>query len=78
MRMRKALNLTSLSKNFGECYVARIVDSDRIIGHSKRADKLMENIKNTEEFKKNKVIISWIPKYGAKYVFGISLLLRTS
>ena len=72
--MRKVLDLTSLSRNLGECYVARIADSNKIIAHSKRADKLMESIKNTDEFKKNKVVISWIPKYGAKYIFEASFL----
>ncbi|MBI4067045.1 hypothetical protein HY407_01575 [Candidatus Gottesmanbacteria bacterium] len=71
--MAKVFNLTSLSQKFGECYVARLKDTDKVIAHAKDADQLLAKIKGREEFKKNKLVISWIPKYGARYVFRISL-----
>jgi len=76
--MKKALNLTVLSKTYGEGYVARIVNSNKILAHAKSADKVIEKIKNSKEFKQKKVVISWVPKYGARYVFGISFFLRRS
>lgn len=73
--MKKSFNLTSLSRTYGESYVARIMGTNQIIAHAKNADEVMDKIKDTEEFKKKKIVISWIPKYGARYVFGISFLL---
>lgn len=76
--MRKAFNLTALSKKFGEGYVARIDGTNRIVGYVPTADVLMKKIQYKKEFKENKVVISWIPKYNATYVFGVSLSLRGS
>lgn len=55
--------------------MARLSDSNKILAHDKNAKDLMEKVKNRPEFKQNKIVISWIPKYGARYVFGVSLLL---
>ena len=71
--IKKTFNLTSLSQKLGECYVARIENSGKILAHAKNAKTLMEKVKNIPEFKRNKVVISWVPKYGARYVFGVSL-----
>ena len=76
--MKKLLNLTTLSKKYGPGFVARVKGTGKIIGYAKRPDSLLAKIKNKKEFKENKVIISWIPKYGARYVFRISLCLHQS
>jgi len=68
--MKKTINLTNLAKEYGPGYVARIINSTKILAHHSRVDKLLEKIKNKKEFKENKVVISWIPKYGARYVFA--------
>lgn len=69
LTMEKRINYSKLSKKYGPGYVARIVDTTRVIAYHSKADKLLEKIKNRKEFKENKVVISWIPKYGARYVF---------
>ena len=74
--MKKPVNLTSLSKKYGPGFVARVKGTTKVIGYAKRADSLLLKIKNKKEFKENKITISWIPKYGARYVFKISLCLR--
>jgi len=74
--MRKTINLTNLAKKYGPGYVARIANTTTILAFHKRADRLLEKIKDKKEFKENRVIISWIPKYGGRYVFKISLYLR--
>jgi len=73
--MAKPINLTILSKKYGPGFVARIKGTGRVIAYAKRPDSLLAKIKNKKEFKENKVIISWIPKYGARYVFRISICL---
>lgn len=74
--MKKTINLTHLAKEYGPGYVARIAHTTKILAHGSRADKLLEKIKDKKEFKENKVVISWVPKYGARYVFRVSLCLR--
>jgi len=54
--MKKSLNLTSLSRAYGESYVARIVGTNRIIAHAKNADEVMDKIKDTGELKKRKLL----------------------
>lgn len=76
--MKQAFNLTSLSRKFGESYVALDTKTNKVVAHARRADKLVEQIKDTKKFKEDKLIISWVPKYGAQYVFRISPLLRKS
>lgn len=66
---KRSINLTKLAKKYGPGYVVRIEGTTRIIGYAKQADSLLEKIKNKREFQEDKVIISWIPKYGARYVF---------
>lgn len=74
--MKKPIKLTSLSKKYGPGYVARIKGTTKIIDYAKQPDSLLKKIKNKKEFKENRVVISWIPKYGARYVFRISFCLR--
>lgn len=76
--MKKTINLTALAKRYGGGYVARLADTTKVIAHAKETDKLLKKIKDRKEFQENKVVISWIPKYGARYVFKISLRLRKS
>jgi len=74
--MKKPVNLTNLSKKYGPGFVARVKGTTRVIGYAKRPNSLLLKIKNKKEFKENKVTISWIPKYGARYVFRIPFCLR--
>jgi hypothetical protein len=67
--MNKARNLTSISKKYGQGYVARFLGSNKILAFAKKADSLMEKIKEKKEFKENKLVISWIPKFGQSYAF---------
>jgi len=71
--MRKTMNLTALAKKYGEGYVARVSGTARVMAFAKKVDQLLEKIKDKKEFKENKLTISWIPKYGQKYSFKISL-----
>lgn len=71
----KPLNLTAMSLKYGNGYVARLQGTTRVIAHAKRADELMEKIRDTEEFKKKKLVISWVPKHDTTYVFGFPISL---
>ena len=73
--MRKIMNLTSLAKKYGQGYIAR-TESNKVFAFAKRVDLLLDQVKDKKEFKENKLIISWIPKYGQRYAFKISLRLR--
>ena len=67
------MNLTAFSKKYGPGYVARIEGGMKVLAAAKKVDSLVEKIKNMKEFQQNKTVISWIPKYGQRYVFKISL-----
>lgn len=71
--MKKALNFTAISKKYGPGYMARLDGTTRVVAFAKRADALIEKIKDKKEFKENKLVIGWVPKYGQTYVFRISL-----
>lgn len=73
---KKSINLTNLSREYGPGYVARIEGTAKIIAHARRADTLVKKVQNKKEFKEDRVVISWIPKYGARYVFRISFRLH--
>ena len=71
--MGKAQNLTAISKKYGPGYVARVKDGLKVIASAKRVDVLFKKIQNQKDFKENKVVISWVPRYGQSYAFGISV-----
>lgn len=72
MKKDKLINITHLIKKYGPGYIAKGKKSGKVVAHANRVDNLMEKVKPL----KQEVIISWIPKYGARYVFSISLCLR--
>jgi len=74
MKKVKSINITALTEKYGPGYIAKDKKSGRIVAHSSRVDTLMEKIKG--EKKGKEVIISWVPKHGARYVFNISLRVR--
>ena len=74
MNKVKAINITALTEKYGPGYVAKDKKSGRIVAHSSRVDTLMKKIKGGK--KEKEVVISWIPKHGARYVFNISLRVR--
>ena len=74
MKKIKSINITTLTEKYGPGYIAKDKKSGRIVAHAKRVDTLMEKVKERKEEKK--VVISWIPKHGARYVFSLSLRLR--
>lgn len=69
----KSINITALTEKYGPGYIAKDKKSGRIVAHASRVDTLMKKVKG--EKKEKEVIISWIPKHGARYVFNISLRL---
>lgn len=76
--MRKVVDFTKISKEYGQCYVARLKGTNKIVAHAKTVNKLVDKIKDKKEFNQDKVVISWVPKYGARYLFRISLRLYRS
>lgn len=74
--MRKAMNLTALARKYGQGYVARISGGTKVFAFSKKVDTLVEKIKDKKEFKENKLVISWVPKFGQRYAFKVSFRLR--
>lgn len=75
MKKIKAINITKLTEKYGPGYIAKDKKSGRIVAHATRVDTLMEKVKTRKE---KEVVISWIPKHGAQYVFGISFRIRRS
>jgi hypothetical protein len=74
MQKTKSINITALAQQYGPGYVAKDKKSGRIIASSKRVDTLMKKVK--DEIDKKTIVISWIPKHGARYVFNISVFVR--
>ena len=64
----KPINISSLIKKYGPGYVAKQQKTGRVVAHDRRIDTLLK-----KTGKRTDVIISWIPKPGARYVFRISL-----
>ena len=62
----KPVNITSIIKKYGPGYVAK-TQKGRVVAHDKRIDILFNKVKDRDD-----VIISWVPKPGARYVFRIS------
>ncbi|MBI2611717.1 hypothetical protein HYW54_03155 [Candidatus Gottesmanbacteria bacterium] len=74
--MKRPVNFTAISKKYGPGYIARIEGKTKVLAAGKKVDILMKKIKNIKEFKENKVVISWVPKYGQKYAFRISVRIH--
>ena len=68
--------MTALSKKYGPGYVARMDGGAQVLASAKKVSSLVEKIKNKKEWQENKLVISWIPKYGQKYAFRVSLRVR--
>lgn len=64
----KPINISSLIEQYGPGYVAKTKKTGRVVAHAKRLDILFRKVK-----KKENIVISWIPKRGARYVFRIPL-----
>lgn len=67
-RSMKPINISALVKEYGPGYIAKSKKTGKIVAHAKRLDFLFKKTKG-----KTDVVISWIPKKGARYVFRISI-----
>lgn len=74
--MDKPQNFTAISKKYGPGYVARMKNSLKVIASAKRVDTLFKKIRNKKEFKEDKVVIDWVPKYGQQYALEVSIQVR--
>ena len=61
------INISKLIKKYGPGYVAKSRKTGQVLAHAKRIDLLFK-----KTGKKSNIIISWVPKSDAKYVFRIS------
>jgi len=73
MSKSKLTNITHLTKIYGPGYIAKDKKTGKVVAHASRVDTLMKKLKSEKE---KGVVISWVPKHGARYVFTISLCLR--
>ena len=62
------INITQIIKKYGPGYVAKNKKTGKVIAHAKRLDILFKKTKD-----QTNVVISWVPKKNARYVFRISL-----
>lgn len=74
MKKVKSINITKLTEEYGPGYIAKEKKSGKIIAHASRVDALMKKVKDVK--KEKELVVSWIPKHGARYVFSISIRLR--
>lgn len=72
MKKVTPINITHLTEKYGPGYIAKDKKSGRIVAHARRVDILLKKVKKEKE----EVVISWIPKHGARYVFRLSLRVR--
>ena len=63
----KPINISSLVKKYGPGYIAKNKETGKVVAHAQRIDVLFKKTKD-----KTNIVISWIPKKGARYVFRIS------
>lgn len=70
MKKVKPINITYLTTKYGPGYIAKEKKSGKIVAHAKQIDALMKKVK--EKRAKEEVVVSWVPKHGARYVFNIS------
>lgn len=68
MKSTKAINITALTKKYGNQYIAKSEKTGKVLAHNERVDMVFKKVKDKKD-----VIISWVPKYGTTYVFRISL-----
>lgn len=61
-------NITPLVKKYGPGYIAKSKKTGRVVAHAKRIDVLFNKTKDRKD-----IVIKWIPKSGARYVFKISI-----
>jgi len=64
----KPVNISSLIKKYGPGYIAKHRKSGRVVAHAKTLDVLFRKTK-----KRSDVVVSWVPKSDARYVFRFSL-----
>jgi hypothetical protein len=64
----KPVNISSLVKKYSASYIAKNKKTGKVVAHSKRLDLLFKKTKEHSD-----VVISWVPKKGARYVFRISI-----
>ena len=76
MKGIRPINITHLTEKYGPGYIAKDKKTGKVIAYASKVDTLMEKIKKYKI--KKEVVISWIPKHGARYVFRISFCLRRS
>lgn len=74
MKKVMPVNITRLTKKYGPGYIAKDKKSGRIVAHARSVDVLLKKVKKEKE----EVVISWVPKHGARYVFRLSLRVRRS
>lgn len=63
----KPINITSLIKKYGPGYIAKNKKTGKVVAYAKRLDLLFSKTKE-----KSNILISWVPKKNARYVFKIS------
>lgn len=63
----KPINISSLIKKYGPGYIAKNKKTGRVVAYAKRLDFLFKKTKD-----KTNIVISWIPKKNARYVFKVS------
>lgn len=68
MKPTRAINITALTKKYGNQYIAKSEKTDKVLAHDERMDVVFKKVKNKKD-----VTISWVPKYGTTYVFRVSL-----
>lgn len=76
MKKVKPIDITKLTEKYGPGYIAKEKKSGRIVAHASRVDTLLKKVKGGK--KEKEVVISWIPKHGARYVFSLSFRVRRS
>ena len=60
----KSIDITSIIKKYGPGYIAKNKKTGKVVAHAKRIDILFNKTKNISN-----IVISWVPKKNARYVF---------
>lgn len=76
MKKVRSINITPLTEKYGPGYIAKDKKAGKVLAFASRVDTLMQKVGSKKP--EREVVISWIPKHGARYVFRISLRLRRS
>ncbi len=58
------VNISSLIKKYGPGYIAKSKKTGRVVAHAKKLNVLFEKTRERKD-----VVITWVPKSGARYVF---------